>query len=425
MTEEKFISDDIFKKKLFCFKVLYFVGAAVFFVYILKFNIKYKVTEYNSTLIPLVLFFSSIPPTVLKFTKNYLLSALLLGCSGSLIVVYMLYISGGVSAPGVFWLASIPLSLGILIGLPGTFLGYAIIIVSFLYFQYLKYNSLGPNIVAEHGNYSFEKIFNLILFLLFSSFTTHQYVKGEERWTRRLIEKNKDIDNLLRVLLHDIANALSSITYNLIQVKKGVLTNNAVTDLEKIEKSINDINNLLGQVRHLKSVKDGKASLPLGPVSLPSVLNEIYENNILNAQEKNLDIHLDITCDPMLINGEKNILCNVILSNIMSNAIKFSHAGGDITVKGYCSDSYAFIEIQDNGIGIPENILKKIFDVNTATSRQGTLGEKGTGYGMPLVKEYLTMMNGTIDICSYEKATSEHPQGTKVTLRFPQLKKCC
>lgn len=425
MTDLKFVSDDTFRKRLLYFKVIYFVGLIVFTLYILKFNLEYRVTTFNPVLFPVWAIFILIPPLIFRFTKNYLYSALVLGSAGSFLLIYMLYISGGANAPGVFWLAAVPLSLGVLLGLPGTYAGYTAITIAFIYFLYIKAHHLTPNIVEGHADYSFEKLFNLIIFLLFSSFTTHQYIRGEQRWMQRLVEKNIDIDNLLRVLLHDIANSLSSMTYNLLRARKIEPNSLISSELERMEKSINDINNLLTQVRHLKSVKDGKISLPLKPISLTVLLNEVYETSFLSAQQKNIDLQLEISCKSMLISGEKTILSNVILMNLLSNAIKFSEPGGYIILRAYCASSEVVIEIQDNGIGIPEAILKQIFDIHVQTSRSGTLGEKGTGYGLPLVKQYLEMMNGNIDIFSQEKATPDHPRGTRVTLKFPQTKKLC
>ncbi|MGZ3770348.1 MAG: sensor histidine kinase [Bdellovibrio sp.] len=417
------VSDEIKIKRINYFKVIYFVGIATFAIYICKFNFQYKVTEYNSLLLFCLAIFALVPPTLLKITRRYIPAALVMGGMGTFLILYMLYMSGGSAAPGLFWLAAIPLSLGALLGLTGAYFGYGIIIITFIYFQFLSSHNLGPNIVAAHGNYEREKIFNLVIFLLFSSITTHQYVRLEQRWTKGLVEKNLDIDNLLRLLLHDIANTLSSMTYNLIKAKKTHEPDGLAHDLDRIEKSINDINNLLNQVRHLKSVKDGKASLPLKPVSLTVLLNEAYENILGSAQQKNIQVKLDIACDTMVIAGNINILGNVVLSNLLTNAVKFSHSGDCITIRAYCSEQEAVIEIEDNGIGIPSSILKDIFSVHAATSRPGTNGEKGTGYGMPLVKEYLAMMNGTIDIFSQEKKNPDAYHGTRVTLKFPQTKK--
>lgn len=422
MYDLEFTSEDAYKKRLTYFKVIYFIGVAVSFVYVIKYNFEYKVTEYNPVLIPGWLAFLVLPPLVLKLTKNYLYSALTLGVVAISLLTYLLYTAGGGDAPGVFWLAAVPLVLGILIGLPGAVAGYFIIAAIIVLFWYLKASDLGPNVIAEYGDYGREKLFNLVTFLIFSCFTTHQYIMGEERFMKRLMEKNLDIENLLRVLIHDIANTLSSMTYNLVKAKEDRENSVSSIEFEKIEKAVEDINNLLAQVRHLKSVKDGKAALPLKPISLTLVLHEVYESTLGIAQQKGIKLSLDISRDRMLINGEKTILSNVVLLNLLNNAIKFSHPGDRIDLKAYSTDGHVIIEIQDYGIGIPEHILNQIFNLNAQTTRTGTQGEKGTGYGMPLVKEYLQMMDGTIEIFSQETATQNQPRGTRVVLKLPLAK---
>ncbi|KHD87659.1 MAG: histidine kinase [Bdellovibrio sp. ArHS] len=384
----------------------------------MKFNFEYKTYEYNPVLIPMWLGYALIPPLVLRFSKNYLLSAMTLSICSAAIVTYLLYTAGGGDAPGVFWLAAIPLVMGILMGLPGAVTGYFIVLGIIIFYWYLKAHGLGPNVIEEYGDYGKEKLFNLVTFLIFSCFTTHQYIMGEERFMKRLMEKNLDIENLLRVLIHDIANTLSSMTYNLVKAKED-RENLSSLEFEKIEKAVDDINSLLAQVRHLKSVKDGKAALPLKPISLTLVLHEVYESILDLAQKKGIKISLDISRDRMLINGEKTILSNVVLLNLLNNAVKFSHPGDRIELKAYATDSQVVIEIQDYGIGIPASILAQIFNINAQTTRLGTQGEKGTGYGMPLVKEYLQMMEGTIEISSHETSAHNQPRGTKVVLTLP------
>lgn len=422
MYDLEFTSEDAYKKRLKYFKVIYFIGVAVSFIYVIKFNFEYKIYEYNTVLIPGWLSFLFLPPLVLRLSKNYLYSAITLGAVSISFLTYLLYTSGGGDAPGVFWLAAIPLVLGILIGLTGAVIGYIIVASIILLFWYLKMNGLGPNVIAQYGDYGKEKLFNLVTFLIFSCFSTHQYIMGEERFMKRLMEKNLDIENLLRVLIHDIANTLSAMTYNLVKAKEDRENSISSAEFEKIEKAVDDINNLLAQVRHLKSVKDGKAALPLKPISLTLVLHEVYESTLGLAQKKGIKLSLDISRDRMLVNGEKTILSNVVLLNLLNNAIKFSHPGDRIDLRAYPSAENVIVEIQDYGIGIPTHILSQIFNLNAQTTRAGTQGEKGTGYGMPLVREYLQMMDGSIDIFSQEKPSVGQPQGTRIILKLPLAK---
>lgn len=204
----------------------------------------------------------------------------------------------------------------------------------------------------------------------------------------------------------------------MIRVKEGDHSP-GMQEIEKIERAVDDISNLLTQVRHLKSVKDGKASLPIKPIPLALILHEVFESSESLAARKGIKISIDIPPENVFIRAEKTILSNVILLNLLNNAIKFSHPGDRIDVRAFIQDSQVIIEIQDYGIGIPPEILENIFSINSKTTRPGTQGEKGTGYGMPLVKEYLQMMQGTIEINSTEQATIEKPRGTKIILVLP------
>lgn len=423
MRDLTFTSEDAYKKRLTYFKVIYSLTLLVSLVYILKFNFQYKVSDYNSALIPIWVVLLIVPQACLRLLKNYLISACIMGAMCSLILAYLLYLSGGIEAPGIFWLTAIPLVCGIMVGVPGAIGGYLAVFVILWFFWYARAQGFGPNVIAEYGDYNREKLFNVVVFLLFSAFNTHYYIRGEKTLMKNLEEKNLDVENLLRVLIHDIANTLSSMTYNLVKAKEDREENlSGAQELDKIERAVDDIVNLLAQVRHLKSVKDGKAAMPLKPLNLTMVLNEVYENTVATAQQKGIKMQLDISRDRMPINGEKTILSNVVLQNLINNAIKFSHPGERIDLRAYPTETEVIIEIRDYGIGIPKEILANIFNLNSQTTRPGTQGEKGTGYGMPLVREYLQMMDGTIEIFSNEETTSTDPSGTKVILRMPLAK---
>lgn len=423
MRDLHFTSDEAYKKRLTYFKVIYFLTLAVSLLYILKFNFQYKVSEYNSVLIPIWLVLLVVPQVCLRLLKNYLVSACVMGSMSSLILAYLLFLSGGIEAPGIFWLTAIPLVCGILIGVAGAIGGYIAVLGILWFFWISRAQGWNPNVIAEFGNYNREKLFNIVVFLLFSAFNTHYYIRGEQRLMKNLEEKNLDVENLLRVLIHDIANTLSSMTYNLVKAKEDREENpTGAQELDKIERAVDDIVNLLAQVRHLKSVKDGKTAMPLKPLNLNLVLNEVYENTAHTAQQKGIRLQLDISRDRMPINGEKTILSNVVLQNLINNAIKFSHPGERIDLRAYPTESEVIIEIRDYGIGIPQDILANIFSLSSQTTRPGTQGEKGTGYGMPLVREYLQMMEGSIEIFSNEETTSATQSGTRVILKMPLAK---
>jgi signal transduction histidine kinase len=105
-----------------------------------------------------------------------------------------------------------------------------------------------------------------------------------------------------------------------------------------------------------------------------------------------------------------------IIGNLVSNAIKFTNPGGWVAVSSKVSPvdgkDQLFIQIQDNGIGIPDDIMPVLFD-KMVGQRSGTDGEKGTGLGMPLVKRFVELHGGTIEV------SSKVGQGSTFSIKIP------
>lgn len=252
-------TDEIQNKRLIHLKIVYTMGLVMAGVYLLKFNLQHG-SVFNGLILPAWLLLAILPPLCLFYFKNFLWSTITTLTPLATILLCLIFATGGVDSPGIFWLATAPLGMAALLGLPGVIVGNGFVLSSIAFFWFLKKNGHYINFVAKE-NYSLEKTFHLLAFLVFTSLIMHLYMRAEQKHTRHLHEKNADIENLLRVLLHDIANTLSSMTYQLIRVKEEGERPHGMQEIDKIERAVQDIGNLLTQVRHLKSVKDGKTSL--------------------------------------------------------------------------------------------------------------------------------------------------------------------
>ncbi len=120
------------------------------------------------------------------------------------------------------------------------------------------------------------------------------------------------------------------------------------------------------------------------------------------------DIHLVLEVKTSFINS--------VILNILTNAIKFSPGGSTVNIFGEKSGSSILLRVCDRGIGMPENILQKIFSLGHATSRPGTDKEEGTGFGMPLVKKFIDIYGGSIVVESVEGSRDQDNSGTTVTI---------
>ncbi len=136
-------------------------------------------------------------------------------------------------------------------------------------------------------------------------------------------------------------------------------------------------------------------------------VENIFKESIA-AKELILD---NLLTDECSVFSDKNMTLSV-LRNVLSNAIKFSHKKGIITVKNHQTDTETKIMITDRGVGMSPDKVEVLFHLKEKKSTLGTNREKGTGLGMVLVKDFMEMNNGSVTI------ESQPNQGTTVTLCF-------
>lgn len=125
------------------------------------------------------------------------------------------------------------------------------------------------------------------------------------------------------------------------------------------------------------------------------------------------DISIEYRCDESLYCYADKRMIETVIRNLISNAIKFSFGGGVIKVTGEISDKFVLVRVIDNGIGMSEETQKKLFVYKESASLAGTKGERGTGLGLMLCKEFVEGNNGTITILSKKN------EGTEVTVKLP------
>jgi len=155
---------------------------------------------------------------------------------------------------------------------------------------------------------------------------------------------------------------------------------------------------------------------------IPVDLDQIFEQSrfIFNQklQSKNLTLNFPDVRGIKILTDEI-IFSNNVFNNILSNAIKFSPEGSKIDILVEEKDENIIISIRDYGIGMPQNILAKVFDPSVHTTRKGTNNESGTGFGLPIVKKYMDSFDGDIEITS--TTVEENPyskSGTTCTLKL-------
>jgi len=129
-------------------------------------------------------------------------------------------------------------------------------------------------------------------------------------------------------------------------------------------------------------------------------LGEFIENELSMQAEKAKDKGIQLKSlpvDDLFVNADPDML-GTILRNLISNAIKFTPAGGEIKLFVSLAESDVLVRVEDTGIGIPAAEHENIFLLENKFNRKGTDGEESNGLGLILVRDFVEEMGGTISV---------------------------
>ena len=235
------------------------------------------------------------------------------------------------------------------------------------------------------------------------------------------MESNKAKSIFLRSMSHDIRTPMNGIMGMTKIARQHIHDITRVEEcLGKIEDSSTYLLQLINEVLDMSRIESGKTNLHEEPVHLEQLMQEVVDMNrpdILKA-EQTLLLQLDILEDVYVMADPVRL--RQIFNNILSNAIKYTPSGGEISIRaqklsedkenGNC---YQF-QIEDNGIGMSPEFLEELFEPFSREDNSMTNAKQGTGLGLSIVKSMVTMMGGTIEV------ESTQGQGTTftITLQF-------
>ncbi len=182
--------------------------------------------------------------------------------------------------------------------------------------------------------------------------------------------------------------------------------------LSKITRNALRLRALVDDMLNLKHLESGKISLSRDEVDLPEIFAHIVQDMSLMIEEKQLHLKTIIPADfpPMTVDRQK---LDLILMNLMHNAIKFTPAGGQISFQAESDGKKAVMAISDTGIGIPRRELNRIFDRFYQVGQSLTREHGGIGLGLAITKGMVEVCGGTI------RVASEETKGTTFTVTLP------
>lgn len=234
------------------------------------------------------------------------------------------------------------------------------------------------------------------------------------KYTKELEELNTHKEGILAILSHDLRSPLTGIIQGAEYLKlnfdkiKPALAKELLEELHK--STINELN-MLDYLLEWARIKYAADAFTPTKIELTQYVQRVFEVLKETATVKTINLHHEIKENTSVFADEKMLFS--IIQNIVSNAIKHTNDGGEITVTAKENDGKMVIEIKDTGIGMSKEIQDKLFAPQVSSLSKAREGNKGAGIGLLLVKGFLEKNGGEIWV------ESEEGQGSTFYFTLP------
>lgn len=232
---------------------------------------------------------------------------------------------------------------------------------------------------------------------------------------KQLTESNLTKEKFLSIIAHDLKSPFNGLLGFLTELDEYYDDFDETMRHDIIHKLKISSRNTFSLVENLLTWSQSqKGRIECNPVqfNLGTAVEAVFAILASRADAKNQSLKMSV--DPNItVYTDANIL-KAILINLVNNSIKFSGKNSEINVNAALADKALRIEIVDQGMGIPADQLSKLFRIDSQFKRKGTDNEPGTGLGLIMCHEYMTLLNGTISV------ESKVGEGSRFTLTFPE-----
>jgi len=236
-----------------------------------------------------------------------------------------------------------------------------------------------------------------------------------EKQTRELIELNATKDKFFSIIAHDLRSPITTLI-SLSEVLRTDMDLLEPLQQQDILKSLHELSRnylkLLDNLLQWARVQSGRMVPEPEDFDLSEMIGDVVNFYQPYALDKQIRL-MPRNISPGLVHADKNMI-RVVLRNLISNAIKFTQPAGEIHVLMINNERFVEVIVQDNGLGMSTEVLEGLFRLEKTQSSHGTAGEKGTGLGLHLCKEFVELNKGVI------KVESEKGFGSRFSFTIPK-----
>ena len=241
-------------------------------------------------------------------------------------------------------------------------------------------------------------------------------VAERARAERALKEADRHKDEFLAMLAHELRNPLAPILSAVQLMRMKPVTDPQLSwSRDVIERQLAHLTRLVDDLLDVARITRGRINLSREPIELGTLVARAVEIVQPLIQERGHQFTTEIPDGTLRVNADPLRLTQA-LGNVLGNAAKYTERQGHISLSVHRQGTEVEIRVRDNGIGIPAEILPRIFDLFTRLDRRSDHPHSGLGIGLALVRRLLQMHDGTIS--AHSEGTG---RGSEFVIRLPML----
>jgi PAS domain S-box-containing protein len=234
------------------------------------------------------------------------------------------------------------------------------------------------------------------------------------RFEQALKDADRRKDEFLATLAHELRNPLAPLG-NGLQVMKLARGDAEATEEARamMERQLGQMVRLIDDLLDLSRISRGKIVLRKERVELARVVQQAVETSRPLIEQAGHDLSINVPPSPIYVDADVTRLAQVF-SNLLNNAAKYTERGGRVHLNVQRGGNEAVISVRDNGIGIPPQMLPRVFEMFTQIDRNLERSEGGLGIGLSIVQRLVEMHDGSV-----EARSDGHRMGSEFVVRLP------
>jgi PAS domain S-box-containing protein len=207
-------------------------------------------------------------------------------------------------------------------------------------------------------------------------------------------------DEMLRIASHDLRSPLSNITgYSDMIVYDTPEGSHLHEYTAAIQRSVDRMSNLLEDLLKVRQIDEKGLNLE-SDTHIVDLVRPVLQGIELSARQKNITINEDIRVEEEQQGNVDPMLVRQAMENLASNAVKYTNDGGQVTIRTYIEDNRLYYEVEDTGIGIPEESMPHLFESFYRVNPKINVSIGGAGLGLSLVKSIVERHQGEVRVKS-------------------------